>query len=605
MAQPTIALRDFFRNPQYSSFSLSPNGKHISFMKPYKGRMNIFVRPTQGGEEKQLTFMEERDIQGYFWKGNDRIVYVNDFGGDENFHLFSTTLEGSEPNDITPFDNVKVQIIDDLEEQPSEILISMNKEKPEWFDVYRLNLDTEEMTLVARNPGSFTAWQTDHEGVLRLGLQTDGVNSTIMYRDNENADFEPILTTDFKETLSPVLFTPDNSNLFCLSNIDRNTSAVIEFNPKTQKEERVIYQHPEVDTMGLSYSRKRKKLTAANFVTDKVHLKFFDDETELLYQRLQEHLPDYEISLTSRNDDETLFVVMAYGDRTRDKYYLYDTTTDELTFLSSSSDWLDEDDLASMHPISFQSRDGLTIHGYLTLPNGETMESAKDLPVIVNPHGGPWVRDMWGFNPEIQFLANRGYAILQVNYRGSTGYGKEFWEASFKQWGRAMQDDLTDAAHWLTDKGIADKNRIAIYGASYGGYATLAGLAFTDVYCCGVDYVGVSNLITFMKTIPPYWKPMLEMMYEMVGNPETEHDQLVAASPVFHADKISAPLLVAQGAKDPRVNIEESNQIVDALKKRGIDVPYIVKENEGHGFRNEENRFEFYEAMEAFLAKHM
>jgi dipeptidyl aminopeptidase/acylaminoacyl peptidase len=259
--------------------------------------------------------------------------------------------------------------------------------------------------------------------------------------------------------------------------------------------------------------------------------------------------------------------------------------------------------MAEQKPIEYKSRDGLTIHGYLTLPN---CDKKKGLPVVVHPHGGPWYRDSWGFNPEVQFLANRGYAVFQMNFRGSTGYGREFWEASFKQWGKTMQDDITDGVNWLVDEGIADKDKVAIYGASYGGYATLAGLTFTpEVYCCGVDYVGVSNLFTFMKTIPPYWKPFMEMMYEMVGDPTKDSVLMHDASPVFYADKITAPLFIAQGANDPRVNKAESDQMVDALKKRGIEVEYMVKDNEGHGFYNEENQFDFYEAMEKFLAKHM
>jgi dipeptidyl aminopeptidase/acylaminoacyl peptidase len=256
-----------------------------------------------------------------------------------------------------------------------------------------------------------------------------------------------------------------------------------------------------------------------------------------------------------------------------------------------------------MKPITYQSRDGLTINGYLTLPKDK---EPKNLPVVVNPHGGPWARDVWGFNSEIQFLANRGYAVLQMNFRGSTGYGKKFWEASFKQWGKKMQDDITDGVKWLVDQGIADPKRIAIYGGSYGGYATLAGLAFTpDLYSCGVDYVGVSNMFTFMKSIPPYWKPYLDMFYEMVGDPSKDSLLFASVSPVFHVDRMKVPLLVAQGAKDPRVNINESNQIVEALKKKGIDVQYMVKDNEGHGFSNEENRFDFYEAMEKFLEKYL
>lgn len=271
--------------------------------------------------------------------------------------------------------------------------------------------------------------------------------------------------------------------------------------------------------------------------------------------------------------------------------------------LTDVAPWINENNMADVKPIKYTSRDGLTINGYLTLPKGS---DGKNLPIVVNPHGGPWFRDTWGFNPEIQFLANRGYAVLQMNFRGSTGYGKEFWKSSFKQWGKKMQDDITDGVNWLIKEGIADPKKVAIYGGSYGGYATLAGLTFTpDLYACGVDYVGVSNLFTFMKSIPPYWKPMLGMLYAMVGNPETEKELLTSASPIFHIDKIKVPLLIAQGANDPRVNKNESDQVVKALKEKGIDVPYIVKDNEGHGFSNEENRFDFYNAMEKFLAKHI
>ncbi len=258
-----------------------------------------------------------------------------------------------------------------------------------------------------------------------------------------------------------------------------------------------------------------------------------------------------------------------------------------------------------MKPIQYQSRDGMTIHGYLTLPKGA---EAKNLPVVINPHGGPWARDQWGFNPEIQFLANRGYAVLQMNFRGSTGYGRAFWEASFGEWGLKMQDDVSDGVQWLIDQGIADPKRIAIYGGSYGGYTTLAGITFTpELYACAIDYVGVSNLFTFMETIPPYWELYRQMLYEMVGDPDdpTDKTRLEATSPVFHVDKIKAPLLIAQGAKDPRVNQAESDQMVAALEAKGIPVEYLLKENEGHGFRNEENRFEFYGAMERFLNQHL
>ena len=262
--------------------------------------------------------------------------------------------------------------------------------------------------------------------------------------------------------------------------------------------------------------------------------------------------------------------------------------------------------MAAMTPVQYTSRDGLTIHGYLTLPKG--LENAKGIPVVVNVHGGPWARDNWGFNPEVQFLANRGYAVLQMNFRGSTSYGRKFWEASFDQWGLSMQEDVQDGAQWLIDQGIADPARLAIYGGSYGGYATLQGLVKDpEFYACGVDYVGVSNLFTFMNGIPEYWKPYLTMMYEMVGDPSNPEDsaRMAATSPSLNADKITAPLFVAQGANDPRVVKSESDQMVEAMQARGVNVQYMVKDNEGHGFRNQENKYDFYNAMEQFLKEHI
>ncbi|MFZ4549275.1 MAG: alpha/beta hydrolase family protein, partial [Bacteroidales bacterium] len=315
---------------------------------------------------------------------------------------------------------------------------------------------------------------------------------------------------------------------------------------------------------------------------------------------------DIEFGFNSNTKAEDKYIINTYSDKTMGSYYLYDVKTEKLDKISDVSPWLDEKEMASMLPIEYKSRDGLTINGYLTLPKGYTMENAKNLPVVVNPHGGPWYRDQWGFNPEVQFLANRGYAVFQMNFRGSTGYGRKFWEASFKQWGKTMQYDITDGVNWLVNEGIADSTRIAIYGGSYGGYATLAGITFTpDLYAAAVDYVGVSNLFSFMNTIPPYWKPMMDMMYEMVGDPTKDSVLMREASPVFHVDKIKTPLFVAQGANDPRVNKAESDQMVDALKKRGIEIEYMVKDNEGHGFHNEENQFDFYRSMEKFLATYL
>jgi dipeptidyl aminopeptidase/acylaminoacyl peptidase len=600
---PKIPLEDFFKNPEKTAYELSPDGNHLAFMMPWKNRLNIFVQKIGTEKAKRLTFAEERDIAGYFWANNKRIAYVQDTGGDENFRLYAVNFDGSNQIDLTPFEKVKVELIDELKDIDDELLIAMNKRDARIFDVYRINVNSGEMKMIAENPGNITGWVTDHEGKLRIATTTDGVNTGILYRNNEKDEFRLIVTTNFKETLSPAMFTYDNNFVYMISNINRDKLAIVKFDIENNKELEIVYEHPEVDVADLLSSDERKLVTGISFVTDKRHYHFFDEQRKRLQNELEKKLPGYEVVVAGSNRKEDKILVRTYSDKSRGSYYYYDLTSKDFFKLADVSPWLDENYMADMNPIEFESRDGLKLHGYLTLPKGA--EHGK-LPVVVNSHGGPWHRDAWGFNPEVQFLANRGYAVLQINFRGSTGYGRKFWEASFKQWGKKMQDDVSDGVMWLIKQGVADEKRIAIYGGSYGGYATLAGLTFTpDLYACGVDYVGVSNLFTFMKSIPPYWEPYKQMLYEMVGNPEEDKELMESSSPVFHVDKIKAPLLIAQGANDPRVAKSESDQIVEALKKKNIDVPYLVKDNEGHGFHNEENRFEFYRAMEEFLNKHL
>ena len=598
-----IPLKDFFRNPEKSAYKISPDGKYYSFQAPYEKRMNIFVQEIGKKDAKRLTSETDRDISGYFWKNDKRILYLKDNGGDENYKLYGVNIDGSNLKCLTDFPKVKTQVIDDLEDIPNEVIIGLNKRNPEIFDAYRLNIETGEMKMIAENPGNISGWMTDHDGKLRVATTTDGVNTSILYRPTENDKFKVVLTTNFKESLSPQFFTFDNKNVYAASNIGRDKSAIVIFDLSTGKEVKEIYKNADYDVSDLSYSRKRKVLTDASYISWKNEQYFFDKETEKMYDRLKKELGEKEIYITGHTKAEDKFIIRTMSDRSKGTYYIYNKTSDKLDTIHTVAPWLDENDLAEMKPIEYKSRDGITIHGYLTLPKGK---EAKLLPVVVNPHGGPWFRDVWGFNPEVQFLANRGYAVLQMNFRGSTGYGRHFFEISFKQWGLKMQDDISDGVKYLTEQGIADPKRVAIYGGSYGGYATLAGMTFTpDLYACGIDYVGVSNLFTFMKTIPPYWKQELEIMYEMVGDMEKDSVLLRAASPVFHVDKIKSPLFIAQGANDPRVNKAESDQMVDALKKRGIAVEYLVKNNEGHGFHNEENRFEFYGDMEKFLAKYI
>lgn len=600
---PQIPLRDFFRNPQAAGFSISPNGKYLALLQPWNNRLNAWVEPVAGGEAQRLTSITDRDISGVSWKGNDVVLFAKDKGGDENYHLYAVGRDGKNERDLTPFEGVRVALVDDLEDNPTDVIIQTNQRDKQIFDAYRLNVTTGKISLAAQNPGNIQQWITDWNGKIRAATTTDGVNTSLLYRKTEQSAWKTILTTNFKESFDPQFFSFDNQHLFGVSNIGRDKAAAIEFDPESAKEVRVVYENPDVDVERLSYSRKRKVLTLATYKTWKQQIVFFDRATEDAYKYLEQQLPGYDVARLGSDKEEGKFVVVLTGDRTRGSYYLYDIKSREIQKLADLGPWLKADQLAEMKPIEYQSRDGLTIHGYLTLPKGR---DPKNLPVVVNPHGGPWARDDWEFNPEVQFLANRGYAVLQMNFRGSTGYGRKFFEASFKQWGGTMQDDITDGVNWVIQQGIADPKRVAIYGGSYGGYAVLAGLVKTpDLYAAGVDYVGVSNLFTFLNTIPPYWKPELDMFHEMVGDPVKDKEWFQEHSPALNAEKIKTPLLVAQGEKDPRVNINESNQIVDALRKRGVAVEYMVKPNEGHGFHNEENRFDFYAAMEKFLDQHL
>ncbi|MHC1707850.1 MAG: prolyl oligopeptidase family serine peptidase [Bacteroidales bacterium] len=602
---PLVDMKDFFKNGQKSTFRISPDGQYYSYRADFNGKMNIFVQKVGDTSAVRVTNDTLRSIGAYFWKGS-RIVYMQDVGGDENFQIFSVNPDGSDLKALTPFPGVRSGILDDLRYIPGkekEMIVTVNKRDKQYFDPYSLNIETGELKLLYENKLNYDNWYTDNAGVIRMATKTDGVNITYLYRENEKDVFKELLTTSYKEQFSPQAFDSTNKILYVLSNMGRDKVVLVEYDPVAKKEIKELYANPDYDLGYLYYDSKKKVLAAIHWTAEKSEVHFFDKEWEGIHNKLKEQFKDYQINIVGYDDARINGIVHVASDRNPGKYYLFDFSTVTAKEVANPYPWINENDMAVMKPVKYTSRDGLTIHGYLTLPKGV---EAKNLPVIINPHGGPWARDEWYYNPEIQFLANRGYAVFQMNFRGSTGYGKNFWMASFKEWGKKMQDDITDGVEYLKKEGIADPKRIAIYGGSYGGYATLAGVTYTpDLYACAVDYVGVSNLFTFMSTIPPYWKPYLDQIYEMVGHPVNDSVLLRASSPVFHADKIKAPLFVAQGANDPRVNKAESDQMVEALKKRGVEVEYMVKDDEGHGFHNQDNQYDFYGAMEKFLAKHM
>ncbi len=600
---PILPMEDFFRNPEKTNFQLSPEGEYISFLQPWQNRLNIYVQPVKGDSARRITNSSLRDIQMYYWTNNNQLVYLQDDRGDDNYQLYIVDKEGENEKALTPFNDTKVMIVDNLDEMENEIIISMNKRDKRFFDVYRVNLQNGDYKMIALNPGNVTRWFTDNRGYLRLAVTTDGVNQGLLYRKNEADEFKLIKSTNFKETLEPLFFSFDDNYIYASSNLGRDKQAIILYDPETNSEIKTIFEDEEFDVSDLLRSREKQIITGVTFITWKKQYKFFDKERELLQQDLETKLPGYEVTIVTSSRDENKLLIRTHSDKSLGAYYYYNPGSEEFFKLAEVSPWLDENNMADMKPIRYKARDGRTIYGYLTLPKGV---EPKELPVVINPHGGPWIRDTWGFNKESQFFANRGYAVLQMNYRGSKGYGKEFWEAGFKEWGGKIQDDITDGVNWLIRQEIADPRRIAIYGASFGGYAALCGVTFTpDLYTCGISYVGIPDVTQFLNTIPPYWEPFKKMLYEMVGDVKTDSLMLKEISPFYSVDKIKVPLLIAQGSKDQRVDKNITDRFVETLKKQGVDVEYMVKEDEGHGFRNEENRFEFYRRMEKFLMKNL
>jgi dipeptidyl aminopeptidase/acylaminoacyl peptidase len=606
---PVYPIQDFFRSAPKAYFRVSKDGRSIGFMQPTgeARRYNIVVQTLDGstpvGEPRVVTDERARSIEDYFWKGGGTLLYSKDFGGDENFHVVAVDALSAKITDLTPYPGVRAAIADDLPDDPDHVLVRHNRRDPKVFDVFKVDIRTGEAQLVAENPGNVVGWQTDHQGRVRIAVTSDGVNTSLLYRDGESGPLRALFTTDYRTEVKPQFFLADDRRFYALSNRGRDRLALVVIDPAQPDSEELVYEHPEVDLGAAAWSRARKRLTHVEYVTERTGRRFFDPAMERVFERIQAKLPGYEVLLQSATRAEDKFIVAAFSDRTPGTRYVYDANADTLSKLADINPWLPERDMAPMRPVTIRSRDGLPLHGYLTLPVGRP---AHDLACVVHPHGGPWLRDAWGYDAEVQLLANRGLCVLQVNFRGSSGYGRSFWEASFGQWGLKMQDDVTDAVQWLVREGLADPRRVGIYGASYGGYTTLAGVTFTpDLYAAAVDYVGVSNLFTFLNTIPPYWKPMLEQMHAMVGDPVKDRARLEATSPALHVDRIRTPLFIAQGARDPRVNKAESDQVVDALRRRGVEVQYMVKDNEGYGFQNEENQFDFYAAMAAFLVQHL
>lgn len=617
---PLVDRELFFDNPEIAGGQLSPDGSFMSFIKPYKGVMNVWVKKLDEPFDaaRPMTADTTRPIRSYFWSRDGKyILYVQDKGGDENFNIYAVNpaekpATGSDVplnRDLTNLKGVRTMIYAVPKTDPDAIYIGLNDSDLAWHDLYKMKISTGERILIRKNSPEdrITGWDFDWNDKLRLANRANADGSTDILRVDEKG-FTPVYSVNPFEQAYTVAFHKDNKRVYMVTNKGDNLdlSQLILFDPETQKEEFTEADPMKrVDFGDAFISDVSHEIIFTSYEDDQARLYFKDKGYEADYNLIKKELPGVEIYFARTTADERFWIIGSYSDVDPGTTYLFDRKTKKLTFQYRPRPNIPVKDMSHMKPIRYKSSDGLEIPAYLTLPVGV---NPKNLPLVVFPHGGPWGRSGWGFNSYAQFLANRGYAVLDPNFRASTGYGKKFIDAGNNEWGQKMQDDLTWGVKYLVEQGIVDPKRVAIMGGSYGGYATLAGLAFTpDVYACGVSIVGPSNLITLLNSIPPYWESIRKVFHLRMGDPTTPEGkaQLERQSPLNSAQKIKAPLLVVQGANDPRVNKAESDQIVIALRDRGFAVEYIVAPDEGHGFARPVNNMAMLAAAEKFLARHI
>lgn len=595
-----IPLADFFRSQEKSGFSLSPDGKSLSYFKVEDRRQNIMVEDIATGETRQITNQEDKNLNNYYWVSNEQLVYYKKSQDGRSTSLFIIDKQGKHERKLNHNDKSRIRILKDQLIDEKYLLVSSNRRDSTIFDVYRLDVMNGKMEMAVQNPGNITNWYTDANARLRLAISSDGVHETLLYREDESKPFRPVLTNNFKTTLTPIAFADDRPHIiYAISNANRDKNALVELDCLTGKESKVLFANDSLNVVDAQYSTSKKKVGFVVCETWKNKKYYLDDTVKRLYQQLEELLPQTESRIIDRDKEEDLYLVRTYTEKNPGSYYLYTAKTGSLKKLSDVNPAIKEEEMSEVKPISYTSRDGLTINGYLTLPKSKP---ASQLPLVVVPHNGLFNRSSWGFNAEVQFLASRGYAVLQVNYRGSSGYGKAFAAAGFKEWGGKINDDIEDGVRWLVKQQIVNPKRVGIYGTGFAGYLALNSLySNPGVYRCAAANSGIINLFSYLKTIPPYMKSNLQMIYDMIGNPITEVENMRAASPVFHADRIQVPVMIAQSTKDYWVNPGEAEQFVKEMRKKSVNVTYLIKPYADNMQNSEEDRQKYYLALEQFL----
>ncbi|HWC19247.1 MAG TPA: S9 family peptidase [Terriglobales bacterium] len=588
-----------FGNPERADPQISPDGKQLGYLAPVDGVLNVWVRTLGKTDDRPVTHDTNRGIRNFLWQyDNQHVLYLQDVGGDENWRLYQTDTKSKQTRDLTPFDKVRVDIVAYEWKTPDAILVQMNQRDAKLFDVHRIDLKTGKVTLDTQNPGDVAGWQADNTLQVRAAqVQTDDGGTVIRVRNDITSPWRELIKWGPDETFGGVSgFTPDNRALWVVTSLEVNAARLLEIDVASGKS-KVISEDPQFDVRATVNNPKTNALEAISYAKEKTEYVFVDPAVKRDFEVLAK-VRAGEIDSLSQSLDDNRWVVGFVSDDAPEYWYLYDRSTHQPTLLFSNRPQLEKYKLSKMQPIQFTARDGMELYGYLTTPAGI---QSKNLPMVVFVHGGPWGRDEWGYSRYAQWLANRGYVVLQVNFRGSTGYGKKYVNAGDRQWAGGMHTDLLDGKNWVVNQGIVDPAKVCIMGGSYGGYATLAGVTFSpDAFTCGVDIVGPSNLNTLLKTIPPYWSTVLATFRKRMGDSE---EVLTQQSPLFKANQIKASLLIGQGANDPRVNKAESDQIVTAMRKNNKPVEYYVFPDEGHGFAKPTNNMAFNAAAEEFLAK--
>lgn len=611
MDVPLIPREVLFGNPVRTSPRIAPDGRRLAWLAPDEGVLNVWVAPIDDfAAVRAVTRDRDRGVRVYLWAYDDRhLLYLQDTGGDEDWHVHAVDLEGGGVTDLTPFDGVQAQLVDVDRRFPDEVLLGLNRDDRQLHDLFRVDLRSGELTLVAKNPG-WVQWLVDADWTMRGGVApTEDGGLVVMASRTAGAEPEPVhvVGPDDALTTSPLGLSEDGTSLLLLTSLNANTSRLVRLdlstNVPSSDHMAVLAEDPTYDVGDVLVHPDTREVQAIAFARERLEWQVLDDSVAADMAAVQA-LGRGDVSFLGRDASDETWLVALNPDDGPIRYFAHHRGADRAApALFVHRPELEDHQLARMEPLSFTSRDGLHVAAYATFPVGARRAG---LPTVLVVHGGPWARDHWGFNPEAQWLANRGYLCVQVNFRGSTGYGKDFLNAGNRAWGAEMHDDLLDAVDHVVGQGWADPAKVAIYGGSYGGYAALVGAAFTpERFACAVDIVGPSNLKTLIESVPPYWAPLIAQFHQRVGDPSADEVFLWSRSPLSRAADITIPLLIAQGANDPRVKVAESDQIVAALEERGIAHEYLLFPDEGHGFAKPENRLRFYSAAEAFLAAHL